>query len=80
MDKITKALIKLIPKERKAIETIIQLIEDKSFENLDIKALKGYKNIYRARKGHVRIIFEITKKQTVIILGVERRSEKTYKL
>lgn len=61
------------------MEAIMRLIEEKSFENLDIKVLKGYKNIYRVRKGRMRIIFEVTKKQTVIILGVERRSEKTYK-
>jgi len=78
MNKINKALRKLPAKEREAIEIILQKIEDKSFGNLDIKALKGYKNIYRVRKGRIRIIFEIDNRKTTI-LGVENRSEKTYK-
>jgi mRNA-degrading endonuclease RelE of RelBE toxin-antitoxin system len=78
MDKVTKALKKLTPKERKTIDTILEKIVNKSFESLDIKALKGYKNIYRVRKESIRIIFEIDKEK-VIILAVERRSEKTYK-
>lgn len=78
MDKITKALIKLGPRDRHFIETILKLIKNKSFEGLDIKSLKGYKNIFRVRKGRIRIIFEISSDK-IIILGVEKRSEKTYK-
>lgn len=78
MDKITKALKKLNAKERNAIEKILKLIEAGLFKSLDLKALKGYKNIYRVRKGHIRIIFQMNEKKT-IVLGVEKRSEKTYK-
>ena len=77
MDKINKALKKLSAKERKVIEIILQKIENGSFKELNIKALKGYNNIYRVRKGHVRIIFG-RDGDKIIILAVERRSEKTY--
>lgn len=37
---------------------------------LDIKAMKGYKNIYRLRKGRYRAYFEFINPSTVIIFGI----------
>lgn len=42
------------------------------------KSLKGRKDIFRVRKGDVRIIYRIQKGE-VFILAIERRSEKTYR-
>jgi len=78
MDKITKALKKLSPKEKKQVKKLLLLIQNNSWETLDIKKLKGYKDIYRVRKGDIRIIFRL-KKEQIFILALERRSEKTYR-
>jgi len=48
--------------------------------NIDenIKKLKGREDIFRVRKGNLRIIYRIEKEE-IFILTVERRSEKTYR-
>lgn len=77
MDKISKALEKLSTEEKKAIKALLLKIKSNNLENLDVKKLKGYKDIYRARKGKMRIIFKISGDE-VNILALEKRSEKTY--
>ena len=78
MDKISKALKKLSPKEKRQVKKLLLLIQDTSFESLNLKKLKGHKDIFRVRKGDIRIIFRL-KKEGVFILALEHRSEKTYK-
>lgn len=51
----------------------------KNLNDLDVKKLKGYKNIFRVRKGTVRIIFRVTNNQ-IYILAIERRYDTTYNL
>ena len=41
-------------------------------------ALKREKNIFRVRKGTIRIIYQV-KEEKLFVLAIERRSEKTYK-
>lgn len=77
MDKITKALEKLSADEKKAVKALLLKIKSNNLENLDIKKLKGYRDIYRVRKGKLRIIFK-TSGEDVKILALEKRSEKTY--
>jgi len=79
MDKIQKALQRLNKKERKQIKKLITQIQAGFFKNLDIKKLKGRDDIYRVRKGKLRIIYRIDKDGQTFILAIERRSEKTYK-
>jgi mRNA-degrading endonuclease RelE of RelBE toxin-antitoxin system len=57
MDKISKALKKLTIKEKEIVKAILEKIKNNSISDLDIKKLKGYDNIFRARKGKIRIIF-----------------------
>lgn len=57
------------------METIVSL----NWRNLDIKKLKGHQNIFRVRKGKIRIIFTKDKKE-ILIFSIERRREDTYKL
>jgi len=79
MDKIQKALERLNEKERKQIKKLITQIQAGFFKNLDIKKLKGRDDIYRVRKGKLRIIYRADKEGQIFILAMERRSEKTYK-
>lgn len=77
MDKISKALAKLNHLELSQIKSILKLLLSGKLQNLDIKKLKGRKDIFRVRKGNFRIIYKTDKKK-INILTIERRSEKTY--
>jgi mRNA-degrading endonuclease RelE of RelBE toxin-antitoxin system len=78
MDKIKKALRKLTSRERGEIKEILKQLNSRNFRNLDIKKLKDRNDIFRVRRGDIRIIYRMTEKE-IFILAVERRSEKTYK-
>ncbi len=78
MDKIKKTLRKLTSKERDRVKGILKQLNSRNISGLDIKKLKGREDIFRARKGDIRIIYQLTKKG-IFILAIERRSEKTYK-
>jgi len=78
MDKINKELNKLDFKERQELRKILLKINNKNFQNLDIKKLKGRIDIFRIRKNNMRIIFHKTN-SSVNILSIERRTSKTYK-
>ena len=78
MNKIDKFLIKLLPKERNEILNVLSVIMSGSFEGMDIKKLKGEKDIYRVRKGRIRIIFQ-TNNSEMRILSVEFKSDNTYR-
>lgn len=78
MDKIVKALQKLLPKDRKAIKEILLLIKNNSLSGLDLKKLKNCDNIFRVRVGNLRIIFQKKDNGEYFILTVEKRSDKTY--
>ena len=78
MDKIEKALNKLGFKERQKLKSILLRIERNDFRNLDLKKLKGRKDIFRIRKGDMRIIIYKTD-DSIKILSIEHRSSKIYK-
>lgn len=78
MDKISKALKFLSDKEREAVKSLLIKIKRKDFRFLDVKKLKGREDIFRIRKGKIRIIYRINT-GGVYILTIERRSDKTYK-
>jgi len=77
MDKIAKAINKLSIKERKAVKEILNRIKDGDFDNCDLKKLKNHGNVFRIRKGGVRIIYQLVDGQ-VKLLTIERRSDNTY--
>ena len=79
MDKIAKALKKLNPKEKIWAKEILLKINNNDFSNLEVKKLKGRQDIFRVRKGGIRIIYRIYKKN-VYILTIERKSDTTYNL
>ncbi|MBU1203424.1 hypothetical protein KKH39_05270 [Patescibacteria group bacterium] len=79
MDKIRKALERFTGSQKKIIKKILLQIESRNYSDLDIKKLKGYDNIFRVRKGQIRIIFQI-KDDNIKIITIEKRSDTTYKL
>jgi len=78
MDKIKKALQRLSVQERMWVKDILSRINSQNYTGLNIKKLKGRDDIFRARKGDIRILYRI-KDQRIFILSIERRNEKTYK-
>ncbi len=78
MDKISKALKKFSSRENKLVKLILEKIKKGDFKDFKIKKLKAKQNIYRIRKGNIRIIYRIKDKR-IILLTVEKRSENTYK-
>lgn len=78
MDKIQKALNRLSDKEKRILKQILHRLDTNELLGLDIQKLKGQTDIYRLRKGDLRIIYLQTK-SSFEILAIERRSEKTYR-
>jgi mRNA-degrading endonuclease RelE of RelBE toxin-antitoxin system len=78
MDKIAKALKKLTGKEREAIKEILAKIKNQQIGNLDLKKLKGREDIFRVRKGEMRIIYRTNKTGNIFILSIEKRNDTIY--
>ncbi|MEX2033237.1 MAG: hypothetical protein WD889_01580 [Candidatus Colwellbacteria bacterium] len=78
MDKIEKALKRLTDRERRWVKEILKQLFAGDYKGLNITKLKGREDIFRARKGNIRIIYRL-KNGDIFILLIERRSEKTYK-
>lgn len=78
VDKIVKVLNKLSDKERQKVKEILIKIKANNYSQLDLKKLKGRDDVYRVRKGKLRIIF-LNQDGNIKILVIERRSEITYK-
>ena len=57
MDKAKKFLRKLSGAEQDEIDGILFKIEHGDVGGLDVKKLKGHKNLFRVRVGDVRIVF-----------------------
>lgn len=77
VDRMMKVLKKLSKTERTEVDQVVELILMNQLGDLDVKKLKGTDNVYRVRKGNIRIIF---RKVTPVnrLVAIERRSEKTY--
>lgn len=78
MDKVGKSLLKFTKKEREKIRVLLEKIDQRKFKELNLKKLKGRDDIFRVRKGDIRIVYRETGKQ-IFILSIERKTEKTYK-
>ena len=79
MKDLDKQLRKFSAKEIEDIEDLTGRILSKKFDGLNLKKLKGLKNLFRVRKGRIRIIFELKSGQEPHIFSIERRKEDTYK-
>jgi mRNA-degrading endonuclease RelE of RelBE toxin-antitoxin system len=78
MNPIEKALRKFSPEERSRVEEAIKLLMSGKIVGLDIKKLKGREDIFRIRKGDIRVIYRLTEGGRITILHVGRRNDKTY--
>lgn len=77
MDKIEKVLQKLNRQERQKLKEILAKIKAGDLGALDLKKLKGRENVFRVRKGKMRVIFY--KEGSIIkILSLERRNDSIY--
>jgi mRNA-degrading endonuclease RelE of RelBE toxin-antitoxin system len=74
MDKVRKFLLKLTEKERKILQEIMRDVVVLSLKNYDIKPLKGYKDLFRLRKGSIRIVFT-KRNDRGIILDIDYRKD-----
>lgn len=77
MDKIKKFLRKLTFQEQLEIDLVIEMIVSDKVDDLDVKRLQGYWDIFRVRKGNFRVIFKKTSEGNRI-LEVTRRNDNTY--
>lgn len=77
-DKIQKSLDTLSEKEKEVVKDLLIKIKTGRLLGVDIKKLKGREDIYRVRKGKIRIIYR-TSADGIYLLAIERRSETTYK-
>ena len=79
VDKLDKAISKLSNTEKKIMKIVLSQIKKGDVLNLDIKKLKDRTDIFRVRKGQIRIIYRQSKKKDIKILHIGRRSDLTYK-
>ena len=79
MDRIDKFLKKLSAEQRMRIEKLVGQIIKNELRRLDVKKLRGSQNLYRVKKGNIRIIFKKVSGQGAVIISIERRKENTYK-
>ena len=77
-DKIDKQIEKLSDQEQQWVKTIFQKLKSGNTKHLDIKKIRGRDDIFRVRKGDVRVIYRRAE-DSIFILAVERRNEDTYK-
>jgi len=84
MDLVSKFLKKLDQKRRQEIEVLLLQIKRRQISGLDIKKLKGAANIFRVRRGSIRIIFSVEKNPVskgpeVSIISIDFRTDTTYR-
>ena len=77
MDAIRKALKKLNAKERERAKEVLTKLSLGNLQGLDVKKLKGRDDVFRVRKGDLRIVYR-RENESILILLIERRNEKTY--
>jgi mRNA-degrading endonuclease RelE of RelBE toxin-antitoxin system len=76
--KIDKFLSKLSKKEFEMVMDTVDCIMNSNTNGLAVKKLVGQDNLFRVKKGDIRIIY-YRKGKFVKIVSVIRRSEKTYR-
>jgi len=78
MNKIDKFLAKLGNPDFDFVLELIRKIRSGDLQGLNVKKLEGHTSTFRLKKGHFRIIYE-KKGQSIDLVSVTRRSEKTYR-
>ena len=78
MTKLERIIKKFSAVERKVIKNTIIQLKTGSFAGLDVKKLQGSRDIYRVRKGSIRIMYYLGVDKEIVIFAIARRSDKTY--
>lgn len=79
MDRVTKALRKLTKADRARYERITRDVVEDRLAGYDVVKLVGREDVFRLRKGPMRVIFQRKPDQGNVIVAFGRRSERTYK-
>ena len=79
MPTLRKLLSKFNREDRDVLGFLIKKIISLDWRGLNVKKLQGYQDIFRLRRGKLRIIF-YRHKVNISIINIERRAEKTYRL
>ena len=79
MDNIQKNLLKFSNQERRSEDILIAKIQSGEAIGLDIKKLAGTDDIFRLRKGSIRMIYRKHKNNKIEWIDITKRSEKTYR-
>lgn len=77
-DKIKKILAKLTVKEQEIVKLLILRVKLGDTDGLNISHLNGHTDLFRVKKGRIRIVYRM-KSSKIIIVRIDRRNEKTYK-
>ena len=77
-DKIKKILAKLTVKEQEIVKLLILRVKLGDTDGLNISHLKGHTDLFRVKKGRIRIVYRM-KSSKILIVRIDRRNEKTYK-
>ncbi len=77
-DKIKKILAKLTVKEQEIAKLLILRVKLGDTDGLNISHLKGHTDLFRVKKGRIRIVYRM-KASKILIVRIDRRNEKTYK-
>jgi mRNA-degrading endonuclease RelE of RelBE toxin-antitoxin system len=77
-DKIKKLLAKLAPSEREIVKLLILRVKLDDTVGLNIRQLTGHADLFRVRKGRLRIVYHKSLMGFTIV-RIDRRNEKTYK-
>ena len=78
MNKLEKAYNKLNTFERAIVDRIYQKLFHRDFYGLKIKKLQGHADLFRVRKGRVRIIYRDLN-GIIEVVSIDLRDSKTYK-
>lgn len=78
MDKISKVIKKLSTKDAELVSKMIDRLISGDIKELNVKRLKGFDDIFRIKKGKIRIIFK-KERNDIKIVSISKRNEKTYK-
>ena len=77
MERLEKNLNSLSENQKIKIKEILLKIKSGNLNNLDLKKLKEREDVFRVRKGKIRVIFYY-KKDEIYILSIEKRNDNTY--
>jgi len=78
MTKLERIIKKFSAIERKVIKNTVIQLKTGSFEGLDVKKLQGSRDIYRVRKGSMRIMYYLGVDKEIVVFAIARRSDNTY--